>query len=110
MAKANEKAVHLNEKSFDEVVPQNKVALVDFWASWCGPCRMVGPVIEQLADQYDGKALIAKVNVDEEAELAMRYQVMSIPTVIVFRNGKEIAREVGVMPKDKYSSILEANL
>lgn len=107
---ANEKAVHLSEKSFDEVIPKNKVALVDFWASWCGPCRMVGPVIEQLADQYDGKALIGKVNVDEEAELAMRYQVMSIPTVILFRNGKEIAREVGVMPKDKYTSLLEANL
>jgi thioredoxin 1 len=71
---------------------------------------MVGPVIEQLADQYNGKALIGKVNVDEESELAMRYQVMSIPTVILFRNGKEIAREVGVMPKDKYASLLEANL
>ena len=60
---SNEKAVHLNEKSFNEVIPQNKVALVDFWASWCGPCRMVGPVIEQLANQYDGKVLIGKVNV-----------------------------------------------
>lgn len=107
---AEEKAVHLSAQEFDKAIADNKVALVDFWAAWCGPCRMVGPMIEKLAGEYDGKALVGKVNVDEENELAARYQVMSIPTVILFRNGKEIGREVGVMPRERYTSMLDENL
>lgn len=73
--------------------------MVDFWANWCMPCRMLGPVIQQLADQYDGRAVVGKVDVDAEGELAMRYGVMNIPTVIFFKDGKEIAREVALCPR-----------
>ena len=89
---------------------EGKLMMVDFWASWCGPCRMIAPVVEDIAKQYEGKALIAKVNVDEEQELAIRNGVMSIPTVIFFKDGKEIARKVGVMPAGAFTEILEANL
>ena len=84
--------------------------LVDFWAEWCGPCRMLGPVIEGLADEYEGRAVIGKVNVDEEGELAMRYGVMNIPTVILFKNGREIDRKVGVMPGAVFTQALDENL
>ena len=84
--------------------------MVDFWANWCMPCRMLGPVIQQLADQYDGKAVVGKVDVDAEGELAMRYGVMSIPTVIFFKDGKEIAREVGALPPEAFARILDENL
>ena len=84
--------------------------MVDFWADWCGPCQMLGPVIESLAEKYEGKAVVGKVNTDEEGELAMRYTVMNIPTVIFFKDGKEIDRKVGVMPPDAFIQVLEQNL
>lgn len=101
---------HLKTQEFDEVVAAAPVALLDFWATWCGPCSMVSPLIEDLAEQYDGRALIAKVNVDEEAELARRFHVMSIPTVILFKNGKEAARKVGAENIDAYRALLDAEL
>ncbi len=97
-------------KSFEAELNTGKLMMVDFWAAWCGPCRMLGPVVEKLAEKYDGKATVAKVNVDEEQELAMRYGVMSIPTVVFFKDGKEIARKVGVMPEKAFADVLEANL
>ena len=84
--------------------------MVDFWASWCGPCRMLAPVMDDLAAQYEGKAVVGKVNVDEERELAIRYGVMSIPTVIFYKDGKEISRKVGVMPDKVFTEVLDANL
>lgn len=103
--------IHVNESDFREQVLENSgTVLVDFWANWCGPCRMLGPVIEQLADQYEGKAEVGKVDVDEQGELAMRYGVMSIPTVIFFKNGKEIDRKVGVMPAGAFTQVLDQNL
>lgn len=89
-------AVHFSKEGFDKALAQGGLMMVDFWADWCGPCKMLSPVIEDLAGQYEGKALVGKVNVDEEQELAMRYGVMSIPTVIFFKDGKEIDRKVGV--------------
>ena len=83
--------------------------MVDFWADWCGPCKMLAPVIEDLSGQYEGRALVGKVNVDEEPELAMRYGVMSIPTVIFFKDGKEIDRKVGVMPPAAFTQVLDDN-
>ena len=99
--------VHFNQESFDKALQGDKLVMVDFWATWCGPCRMLGPVIEKLADQYEGKAVIGKVNVDEQQELAVRYGVMSIPTVIFFKDGKEIDRKVGVMPATAYTQVLD---
>ncbi len=101
---------HFKTSDFDAAVDAAPLAMVDFWAEWCGPCRMLGPTVESLAGQYDGKVLVGKVNVDEEPDLARRFGVMSIPTVIFLKNGKEFERKVGVMPADAFTAILEKNL
>jgi thioredoxin 1 len=101
--------LHLTEGAFDQAIAQG-VTLVDFWASWCGPCKMLAPVIEKLGEQYEGAATVAKVDVDAEPALAARYGVMSIPTVILFKNGAEIDRKVGFMPAGAYTQVLDENL
>ena len=105
----NNMMVHFSKEGFDKALNEGKLMMVDFWASWCGPCRMLGPVIEDLAGQYEGKAVVGKVNVDDEQELAIRYGVMSIPTVIFFKDGKEIDRKVGVMPPQVFTQVLDEN-
>ena len=102
--------IQFNKESFDKALGEGKLMMVDFWADWCGPCRMLAPVIDQLAERYEGKVVSGKVNVDDEQELAIRYGVMSIPTVIFFKDGKEIDRKVGVMPGDAFAQTLEKNL
>lgn len=102
--------VHFSKEGFDKALNDGKLMMVDFWASWCGPCKMLAPVIDGLAEQYEGKAVVGKVNVDEEQELAIRYGVMSIPTVIFFKDGKEIDRKVGVMPAGAFTQVLDSNL
>lgn len=102
--------MHFDLKSFEEQLNKGELMMVDFWASWCGPCRMLAPVMDDLAAQYEGKAVVGKVNVDEERELAVRYGVMSIPTVIFFKDGKEIGRKVGVMPAGAFTEVLDQNL
>ncbi len=102
--------VHFSKEGFDKALNDGKLMMVDFWADWCGPCKMLGPVIDDLANQYEGKAIVGKVNVDEEQELAIRYGVMSIPTVIFFKDGKEIERKVGVMPGGAFTQVLDSNL
>jgi thioredoxin 1 len=99
-----------DQVSFDQAREEGKLMMVDFWADWCGPCRMLAPVVEDLAKRYEGKVVVGKVNIDQEQELAMRYGVMSIPTVIFFKNGKEIDRKVGVMPPDAFIKVLDSNL
>ena len=96
---------HLTTENFNQAISNGKV-LVDFWASWCGPCKMVSPIIEELAVEYDGKATIAKVNTDDESALAEKYGIQGIPTVIMFENGVETNRFVGVKPKEVYQAAL----
>ena len=104
-------AIHLTKENFDaEVLSSDVPVLVDFWASWCGPCEMVGPLIEELSDEFSGKAKIAKVDIDKEGELAMRFNVMSIPTIIVFKNGEVADQSVGAFPKGHYSDMLTKQL
>ena len=99
-------AIEITSQNFDNTVEKGLV-LVDFWASWCGPCMMLGPVVEQLAEELDGKITVGKVNVDEEQELAVKFGVMSIPTLVLFKDGAEVTRSVGVVPKAKLLEMIE---
>ena len=99
-----------NKESFEQAIAGSGLTVVDFWADWCGPSMMLGPVIEQLGKEYEGKATFGKVNVDDEQDLAMRYNVMSIPTVIFFKDGQELTRKVGLQQPDIFIEEIEANL
>jgi len=100
--------LHFTDQTFDQdVLKADKPVLVDFFADWCGPCRMVAPVIEELAGTYDGKVVVGKLDVDANQKVAGDYRVMSIPTVILFDGGKEIARQVGFGGKEAYVKMLE---
>ena len=95
-----------NENFEKEVLKSDKPALIDFWAPWCGPSRMMGPVIEKLAEDFEGKLIVGKVNVDEEEELAGRFNIMSIPTIKVFKNGVEAGSALGVQTREKLLELL----
>jgi len=108
---ASAKIVEVTNDNFGTTVGKSEVPiLVDFWASWCGPCRMVAPVLEELADELDGKLRIGKVNVDENQELAMQFRVSSIPAFVLFKNGQAVDRAVGAMPKGGFKSFLASHL
>jgi thioredoxin 1 len=101
----------ITDATFEEVVLQSsKPVLVDFWAAWCGPCRMVGPIIDEISAEYDGKAVVGKVDVDANQEFAAKYGVRNIPTVLIFQNGEVVGRQVGVAPKDTYTKAIDALL
>ncbi|MBQ1173048.1 MAG: thioredoxin [Lachnospiraceae bacterium] len=91
----------------NEVMKSNIPVLIDFWAPWCGPCRMMGPIIEQLAEEYEGKAKVGKVNVDEEGELSQAFGVMSIPTIVLVKDGKVVKQAVGARPKAEVEAMLQ---
>ncbi|MCS7016033.1 MAG: thioredoxin [Gemmatales bacterium] len=108
---AGKNVLELNDSNWNTEVLQSPVpVVVDFWATWCGPCRMIAPTIEALADQYAGRVKVGKVDVDANQDLASRYRVMSIPQVCVFKNGQEVARIVGAQPKKVYEDAIEKAL
>jgi thioredoxin 1 len=107
MTKELEKVIPLNAKQWNEKVLNSDIpVLVDFWAEWCGPCRMVGPIVEQLAQSLEGKVNVSKLNVDQNQEIAMKYNIQSIPSLVLFKNGNEVARIVGLSPKEKYEKFV----
>jgi len=103
-------AKHLTSADFDQVVAGDQPVLVDFWAPWCGPCRMIAPVVEQVGAEFEGRAVVGKVNVDEEAGLAQKFGVMSIPTLIVVKDGKVVETAVGARGRDAVAAMLSRHL
>ena len=104
-------ALEITDATFDEVVlKSDKPVVVDFWAAWCGPCRMVGPIIDEVSAEYEGKAVVGKVDVDTNQEFAAKYGVRNIPTVLVFKDGEIVTRQVRVSPKKVYTDAIEAVL
>jgi len=102
--------LYLTEKSFYRVIASNKPVLVDFWAPWCAPCRMLTPVIEQLAEEFSGKAYVAKVNVDQNPRLAAKYRAATIPMVCIFQNGRLVHRSIGVKPGAVFAAMLKKRI
>lgn len=100
--------IEFYKETFEQEVLQSDIpVLVDFWATWCGPCKMIAPIVKEIADEYDGKILVGKVNVDEEPDLTMQYNVSSIPTLMVFKNGQLVNKAVGYREKDEILKMLK---
>ena len=111
MQDKNKNVIYVNTELWDnDVLKSDLPVLVDFWDEWCGPCKMVGPTVEQLSQTMAGKIKVAKLNVDENQEIAMKYGIRSIPSLILFKAGKEIARTVGAASKESYQKFIEQSL
>lgn len=104
------KAIELTDANFNETINSDKPVLVDFWAEWCGPCKMIGPLVEELAGDYEGKAVVGKLNVDENPETTARFGVRSIPTLLVFKNGQIVDKQIGAVPKSVLAQKLQAQV
>jgi thioredoxin 1 len=104
-------AIELTDANFDELVlKSDKPVLVDFWAEWCGPCRMVGPVVEELSKDYDGKAVVGKVDVDSNPGISMKYGIRNIPTLLIFKGGEIVDKQVGAVPKSVLAGKLDGQM
>lgn len=103
-------AVEATDKNFDEVINTDKPVLVDFWAEWCGPCKMIAPIVEEIASEYDGKAVISKVDVDNNQDLSVKFGIRSIPTLLIFKNGEVVDKVVGATTKNLLTSKLDAHM
>ena len=104
------KAVEITDKNFEEIIGSDQPVLVDFWAEWCGPCKMIAPVVEELATEYDGKAVIGKVDVDSNPEVSAKFGIRSIPTLLVFKKGEVVDKQIGAVPKNVLSQKLDAQI
>ncbi|UCS95328.1 thioredoxin [Echinicola marina] len=104
------KAIEITDANFEEIINSDQPILVDFWAEWCGPCKMIGPVVEEIAGEYDGKAVVGKVDVDANPGVASKFGIRSIPTLLFFKNGEIVDKQVGAVPKAVLSQKLEAQI
>ncbi len=104
------KAIEITDANFEEIIASDKPVLVDFWAEWCGPCKMIGPVVEELASEYEGKAVIGKVDVDNNPNVSARFGIRSIPTLLVFKGGEVVDKQIGAVPKSILSQKLDAQV
>ena len=104
------KTLEITDSNFNDVISKNKTVLIDFWAEWCGPCRMIGPLIEELANEYEGKAIIGKLDVDSNQESSVKYGVRSIPTILTFKDGEIVDRQVGAVPKKTLTNLIDSQL
>lgn len=104
------KAIEITDDNFDEIIATDKPVLIDFWAEWCGPCKMIGPVVEELAGDYNGKAVIGKIDVDANPNISAKYGIRSIPTLLVFKNGEIVDKQVGAVQKNVLVQKLDAQL
>ncbi len=104
------KAIEITDSNFNDIINSDKPVLVDFWAEWCGPCKMIGPVVEELASDYEGKAVVGKVDVDSNPEVSAKFGIRSIPTLLVFKNGQVVDKQVGAVSKNVLSQKLDAQM
>lgn len=104
------KAIEITDANFEQIISSDKPVLVDFWAEWCGPCKMIGPVVEEIAADYDGKAIVGKVDVDTNPNTSAKFGIRSIPTLLVIKNGQVVEKQVGAVPKSVLVQKLEAHL
>jgi thioredoxin 1 len=104
------KPIEITDSNYEQILNSGKPVMVDFWAEWCGPCRIIGPVVEEMANDYDGKVVVGKVDVDNNPSITARYGVRSIPTLLIFKDGQIVDKQIGAVPKSILSKKLEAHL